>query len=174
MAKKVASLSTQAVSLAVNEDSAATPIYIAAPTDSVYPSSKLKVTVTGLPTDGTVLLSDGLTAVYVGETLTVAQLTSLMFKPTFGVFGQSSTFTYKVTDPSGVSAVGSATLAIGPDILPPVTVSASLTVAENSGPMAIRIAAPTDPNYTALQLSVTVTGLPTDGTVLLSDALTSV
>src|SRR5260221_7935438 len=88
------------------------------------------------------------------------------------MFGQSATFTYAVTDPSGLSTSGTATLAIGADTMPPMTTSASLTVTENAAPTAIGIAAPTDPNYSALQLSIKVTGLPADGTVLLSDGVT--
>ncbi|HET9849835.1 MAG TPA: hypothetical protein VFR68_14925, partial [Candidatus Dormibacteraeota bacterium] len=165
---------TTATSLTVAENALATSIGIAAPTDPNYSGSQLKVTVTGLPTPGTVLLSDGLTAVSSGETLTVAQLTGLMFKPKAGTFGTSSRFTYKVTDPSGLSTTGTASLAVGPDTMPPVTTPATLTVAGNSAAAAIGIAAPTDPNYSATQLSVLVTGLPTDGTVLLSDGVTTV
>ena len=62
--------------------------------------------------------SDGVTAVTAGQTLSVAQLTGLMFKPTAGLFGQSSTFSYKVTDPSGLSTTGAATLGIGPAAVP--------------------------------------------------------
>src|SRR5216683_2354047 len=167
---------TTAASLTVAENAAATAIAIAAPTDANYAASQLNVTVTGaLPTDGTVYLADGVTAVTSGEILTVAQLIGLTFKPTSGVFSQSSTFIYTVTDPSGLSASGSATLAIGPDTTPPVTTAASLTVAENAGATAIGIAAPTDPNYSASQLSVMLTGtLPTDGTLYLADGVTAV
>jgi len=94
-----------------------------------------------------VLLADGITKVYVGEILTVDQLTGLKFLATPGVFGQSSKFTYTVTDPTGGKASGSAILAIGPDTTPPVTTSASLTVAENAAATAIGIAAPIDANY---------------------------
>jgi hypothetical protein len=89
--------------------------------------------VTGLPTDGNLYLAGGLTRVYSGEILTAAQLTSLLFKPTFGLFGTSSSFTYAVSDPSGTRASGTAALTIAPDNLSPVTIPASLTVAENSG-----------------------------------------
>jgi hypothetical protein len=159
---------TTAATLTVAENAVATAIGIKAPNDPNYTASQLSVTVTGLPTDGTVSLANG-TAVTSGEPLTVAQLTGLMFQPTAGVFGQSSTFSYKVTDPSGLSATGAATLAIGPDTTPPVTTAATLTVAENAAATAIGIKAPTDPNYTASQLSVTLNSLPTDGTVSLAN-----
>src|SRR5260370_25614522 len=114
------SVNTTSTYLTVNEDSGATAIGIVAPTDTGYAAQKLTITVTSLQSDGSVLLSDGVTFVTIGMKLTVAQLTALLFKPSLGVFGQSSTFTYKVTDPSGTSALGSAALSIGP-APPPVT-----------------------------------------------------
>ncbi len=129
---------------------------------------------TGLPTDGTVLLSDGATAVSVGESLTAAQLGGLEFKPNSGAFAQSSNFAYTVSDPTGSTTSGSAALSIGPQNTTLVTTPRSLSVAENSGATPIGLAAPSDANFAASQLSVTVTALPTDGTVLLSDGATPV
>ena len=174
MARKNSSISTSSETLVVAENSGPAPIGILAPTDTLYPSNKLIITVTGLPNDGTVLRPDGITPVSLGATLTVAQLTGLMFKPTAGAFGQSSTFSYKVSDPAGLSANGTATVAIGPDTIPPTTTDPTLTVAPNSGVTPIGIPAPTDPNFIASQLNVTVTELPSDGTVLLSDGVTAV
>ncbi len=166
---------TTAASLTVAENAAATAIGITAPTDANYSASQLTVTVSGLPSDGTVYLADGVTAVTSGEILTVAQLTGLTFKPTSGAYSQTSQFTYSVSDPSGLSASGTATLAIAAASGGPQTTAASLTVAENAAATAIGIAAPTDPNYTASQLSVTVSGtLPSDGTVYLADGVTAV
>jgi hypothetical protein len=65
-------LTVTSTSLTVTENAAATPIGLPAPSDISYTSSQLKVIVTGLPTGGTVLLSDGVTAVTNGEILTVA------------------------------------------------------------------------------------------------------
>jgi hypothetical protein len=158
----------------IYESSGLTDIQISSPTDSRYSSSRLIITVKALPTDGTNFLADGVTKVSVGETLTVAQLTGLKFAAAPGLFGVSSTFAYSVTDPSGASASGAAAITIAPDSLPPVTTPVSLTVAENANATAIGIAAPIDPNYTASQLTSTVTGLPSDGTVYLADDTTSV
>src|SRR5258708_3966316 len=146
------------------------------PFGSNYSASQLTVTVSGLPSDGTVYLADKVTLVTSGEILTVAQLTGLTFKPTTGVASQSSQFTYSVTDPSNLSASGTATLAIAaPSGSGPVTTAASLTVAQNAATTTIGIPAPTDPNYSASQLSVTLTGtLPTDGTLYLADGVTAV
>ena len=172
-----AKVTTTATTLTVAENSAATPISIPAPVDTKYSASQLAVTVKALPTDGSIYLADGTTAVTVGEKLTVAQLTGLTFKPTTGDFSLSSSLSYKVTDPSGASATGSATLAIGPATTAPTaptTTPASLTVAENAAATAIGIAAPTDPSYSASQLTVTVNALPSDGTVYLADGTTAV
>jgi hypothetical protein len=165
---------TSSTNLTVYENSGLTNIQIPPPTDNRYSSSLLIITVRALPTDGTIFLADGVTKVSVGETLTVAQLTGLKFGAAPGLFGVSSTFAYSVTDPSRSSATGLATITIAPDSLPPVTTAVSLTVAENANATAIGIAAPTDPNYTASQLTITVTGLPSDGTVYLGDGMTSV
>jgi hypothetical protein len=165
---------TTSTSLTVAENSGATPIGIPAPTDATFAASALGAKVTGLPTDGTVVLSDGVTAVTVGQSLTVAQLTGLEFKPTSGAFAQSSSFGYSVSDPTGATTSGGATLSIGASSAPLVTTPASLTVDENSGATPIGIVAPSDASYAASQLSVKVTALPTDGAVLLSDGSTPV
>ena len=56
----------------------------------------------------------------------------------------------------------------GPGSLPTLSaIGVSLTVAGNSGDTLIGIDAPTDSRYSAAQLTITVTALPTDGTVML-------
>src|SRR5436305_991655 len=95
--KTTSSLTTFPDLITVGENSGPTPIGIVAPLDSLYPANRLTVKVTGLPTDGIVYLSDSVTQVSTGQTLTVSQLTGIVFKPTPGLFGTSSTFTYSVT-----------------------------------------------------------------------------
>ena len=107
---------TQQRVLAVNANSGPTPIDIAAPTDPDDPAASLTVTVGSLPSDGTVVLADGVTPVSTGQTLTVNQLTTLQFVPTPNLIGQSSTFTYSVSDPVGNTGFGTAFLGIN---LPP-------------------------------------------------------
>src|SRR6266851_1448117 len=119
-------ITTTSASLTVPENASATTIGLVAPTDTQYSASQLTITVTGLPTDGTVLLADGVTKVYSGEILTVAQLTGLTFKPNSGVYSQSSQFTYSVSDPAGLSTSGTATLAIAGASGGPQTTAASL------------------------------------------------
>ena len=166
---QVRSVSTTPASLVVVPDATATTIGIAAPTDPNYAANQLTITVASLPTNGTVLLSDGVTPVTSGEVLTSAQLTGLLFAPATGQSKQSSAFTYTVADPANAVTTGTAALAIGAAIGNPTASSPSLTVAENAGATAIGIAAPTDPKYAVSQLGVTLTALPTDGTVTLAD-----
>ncbi len=155
-----------AASLTVAENSGPTPIGIAAPYDANFAASQLSAKVTGLPTDGSVFLADGTTAVTLGQSLSVAQLAGLEFAPTTGVFGQSSSFSYTVSDPSGASTNGTATLSVGPQNAALTTTPVSLTVPANSPATPVGIQAPSDANFAASQLSVQVTALPTDGTVL--------
>ena len=161
-------------SLSVSENSAATPMGIAAPSDTGYAASSLSVTVGALPTDGMIVMADGKTAVSTGQVLTVAQLGGLEFVATGGAFDRTSTFAYTVADPGGATAQGSETLSIGKAVGNPVAASASLSVAENSGASPIGIVLPTDPNYASSSLTVLLGGLPTDGSVTLSDGVTAV
>jgi hypothetical protein len=182
-------------SLSIPENSIATAINIPTPSDTSYSSPQLSVTVDTLLSDGTVLMSDGLTPVTVDETLTVAQPTGLEFTPTPNGAGQSSEFALIVSERSGGTVSGTATLAIASSNTPSVTAadaassntpsaeaamtvltedSTSLTVAENSEATAISIPTPSDANFSASQLSATVTPLPSNGTVLLGDGTTPV
>ena len=160
--------------LTIAANSGSTAIGIRSPTDASFVSTALNARVMALPTNGTVMLSDGSTPVTLGETLTIGQLTGLQFKPTPGVSAQSSSFTYNVTDPTGSTTAGNATLIVGPNNTPLVTTPQSLTVVANSAATPIGIVAPNDTNFAASALSVTVTQLPTDGAVLLSDGTTPV
>jgi len=160
--------------LSVAAASAPIAIGIPAPTDSLYPTSKLKVRITALPNDGTIYLADGVTPVVLGELLTVGELSTLTFAGGAGAAGQSRQLSYAVTDPAGTSATGAATLSVVANTLDPRTIPASLSVAADSGATTINIAAPTDPKYSAASLTVKVLGTPEDGTVLLADGVTRV
>lgn len=108
--------------LAVDQNSGPTPIGIAAPSDLLTSADSLTISVTGLPSDGIVVLADGVTPLSIGQTLTIAELTGLQFIPTAGLIGQTSRFSYTVTDIAGNAAFGSAALGInlistGPDLI---------------------------------------------------------
>jgi hypothetical protein len=160
--------------------SGAVALGIIAPADAAYGAASLTVKAGNLPTDGTIVLADGVTKVTAGETLTVAQLTGLKFIPGATSFGQAATltaaesvFTYTVSDPAGHSATGSVLTAIG-QMGAPLAPATTLSVAAGSGATPIGIIAPTDPTYPASTLAVKALSLPTDGTVFLADGKTQV
>jgi hypothetical protein len=111
-------LSQSATSLTVTENSLAKLIGIAAPVDTAYASSALTVKVAALPSNGTILLADGVTPVGIGQSLTVTQLTALKFRPALNSFGNSSSFGFTVSDPAGASVSAAATLTIGAATVP--------------------------------------------------------
>lgn len=167
-------VTTTPASLSVTAGSTPTAIGIVAPVDPNYPSPKVEVTVTSLPTDGSVYLADGVTPVLPGEPLTVSQLTGLTFVGNFNAAGQSSNLNYTVSDLTGGSASGSATLSVTANTNGPVTTATSLSVAGNATPTSIGIVAPTDPNFTSTNLTATALALPTNGTLFLADGVTAV
>ncbi len=81
------------------EEGANVSLGLSAPTDADA-NSTLVITVTGLPTIGTVLLADGTTAVVNGQTLTAAELVGLQYRPPLDhVAGTpSGNFNYAVSD----------------------------------------------------------------------------
>ena len=88
----VASSST----ITVAEESADTPLGLVAPTD--VDGNALTITVTGLPSTGTITLADG-TPVTNGQVLTAAQLAGLQFDAPADLLAATSTsFTYSVSD----------------------------------------------------------------------------
>ena len=105
--------------LTVAGNSAATPIGIPAPSDPNYPADRLSITVIKAPSYGKVVLADRNTAVAVGQTLTTAELTGLMFVPAPGAFDYRETFAYVVKNPPGLTASGSVTLTIRPNEMSP-------------------------------------------------------
>src|SRR5437762_12929404 len=132
----MAGLSENSTFLAVAEDSAAIAIGIPTPTDANFPASQLSVTVTALPLNGAVLLADGTTPVSIGESLTVAQLIGLEFRPVPNSAGQSSDLAFTVSDPGGNTVSASATLAIDLSNTPPVATAptASTNTASTGSP----------------------------------------
>lgn len=97
-------------SLTVAGNGPATAIGITAPRDPLA----VTITVTGVPTNGTVFLSNGTTPVIVSEALTVDQLTGLQFRPMPGVSNVGSSLTYIATDAAQNSTAGAAALTVGP------------------------------------------------------------
>jgi serralysin len=91
------------------EDGAALALGIGAPTDA--DGDALTVQVNGLPSGGTVKTSAGVTVTN-GQTLTVAQLTSLTFTPGANANGSIGGFSYSVSDGNGGAASQTVNLSI--------------------------------------------------------------
>jgi len=86
--------------LSMDEDANNTAFNISAPSDA--DGDNLTITVTAVPTGGTLTLADG-TEVTVNSTLTVSQLTGLVFTPDANLNDDTTTFgafTYTVSDGS--------------------------------------------------------------------------
>ncbi|MCF7569632.1 gliding motility-associated C-terminal domain-containing protein [Sabulilitoribacter arenilitoris] len=82
------------------ENSVDTELNIVAPSD--MDADALTITVTGLPAAGTITLSNG-TAVTNGQTLTIAELTSLQYDAPASIVNPGD-FTYNVTDKDGTTS----------------------------------------------------------------------
>ncbi|MGI1677094.1 MAG: type I secretion C-terminal target domain-containing protein [Cellvibrionaceae bacterium] len=84
---------------------------IVAPTDFDSDDSTLVITVTSLPpTVGTVMLADGVTPVTLGQVLTIAELTGLVFDA--GTVEGTEAFTYTVSD-GDIVTTGTTTIDVG-------------------------------------------------------------
>ncbi len=88
-------------SVIVMEGTAPVSLNISAPTD-VDTSDVLTATITGLPTNGAVTLSNG-TAVSNGQSLSIAALQGLKFAATSNAGDSTSSFAYSVSDGHGGS-----------------------------------------------------------------------
>ncbi len=150
--------------ITVAEESANTPLGLAAPTD--VDGDALTITVTGLPTVGTITLADG-TPVANGQVLTAAQLAGLQFDAPADLLATTTTsFTYSVNDGT-ITVDAGTTINVTPVNDAPVATSSTITVAEESANTPLGLAAPTDADGDAL--TITVTGLPSVGTITLAD-----
>jgi Bacterial Ig domain/von Willebrand factor type D domain/RTX calcium-binding nonapeptide repeat (4 copies) len=99
--------------LTLLEDAAPTPLGITVPTD--VDGDPLTLVVNSVPdgTKGQIRLSDG-TVVKAGASLTLDQLTTLVFAPTRNANGSAGTFSYSVSDGKGGSASQTVTVQITP------------------------------------------------------------
>ncbi|MCB1077315.1 MAG: DUF4347 domain-containing protein, partial [Verrucomicrobiae bacterium] len=105
-------------SISVDEESIDTPLGLTAPTDG--DGDTLTITVTGLPSVGTVTLANG-TPVTNGMTLTSAQLTGLLYDaPAELASAVNTSFTYTVSDGKAPADTGTVAIAVSPVNDPPV------------------------------------------------------
>ncbi|WP_145654678.1 Ig-like domain-containing protein [Azospirillum brasilense] len=119
----------EAKHVAIDQNSSRVGLSIDKPVDPE--GDPLTITVTGLPTVGTLQRYDG-TALSIGDTLTPDQLAAVIYTPPFGATGAAGSFSYAVSD--GTNLVGRAvTISLTPVQWLSLTPS-SLSIAEsNSG-----------------------------------------
>lgn len=115
--------------ITVAEASVDTPLGLVAPTD--VDGDALTITVTGLPSVGTVTLADG-TAVANGQVLTAAQLAGLQFDAPADLLAATSTsFSYSVSDGT-ITVNAGTTINLTPVNDAPIASSSAVTVAEDA------------------------------------------
>ena len=126
--------------LSLPQDSGARTIGIEISAANDQPASETCAIIIRLPSNGTVLFADGMTAVAQGQTLSTAQLKRLRFKPAIDAVGQISDLSYLIVSPAGGALAGCVLLIVRP-AAPPLhaTVRAPASVAESSS------AGPTSP-----------------------------
>ncbi len=117
----------EAKHVAIDQNSSRVGLSIDKPVDPE--GDPLTITVTGLPTVGTLQRYDG-TALAVGDTLTPDQLAAVIYTPPFGATGAAGSFSYAVSD--GTHLVGRAvTISLTP-VQWLSLVPSSLSIAEGS------------------------------------------
>ena len=117
--------------ITLDEDSTDFGLEIAAPTDA--DGDSLTITVTGLPTGGTLSTADG-TEVTNGMTLTISQLTGLTFTPDANLNDDNTdfgSFSYSVSDGT-TSTSGTVNISVTPvNDAPEFTSGPDLNIEEN-------------------------------------------
>jgi len=119
----------------------------------------VSITVTSVPTSGTLLLADGITVVGAGQTLTPEQASGLLFKPATDFVGQAA-ITFFVTDNQGSTSNG-ATVSLNvvdtspppPTNQAPVGVNDSATTAEDTPATGNVLGNDSDPDGDALTVT---------------------
>ncbi|TQV85242.1 retention module-containing protein [Exilibacterium tricleocarpae] len=151
--------------LSVGEMDANVDLGVNAPTDA--DGDSLTITVTGLPSQGGMTLADG-TPVAVGQVLTATQFEGLQYSGPGAAYDGDDVggFTYSVSD--GTETVnGAVDISVIATDDAPVVDTATVAVVETAANVGLGLSAPTDVD--SAELTITVTGLPTVGTVKLAD-----
>ncbi|MFM9914845.1 MAG: Ig-like domain-containing protein, partial [Rhizobacter sp.] len=132
--------------------------------------SVASVTVTSIPPGSTLLLADGTTVVLSGQTLTPQQAAGLLLHPSANFNGQTG-ITFFVTDNEGLAS-DPATVTINVISVNDAPIAAPLSaIGPEDTPLAVSLSG-SDVDGTVT--SFTITRLPTNGTLFLSDGTTPV
>ena len=129
--------------LTLDEDSSDVALGIATPSDA--DGDSLTITVTGLPTGGTLTTADG-TEVTNNMTLSISQLTGLIFTPDANLNTDNTdfgSFTYSVSDGS-LTSTGTVNISVTPvNDAPEAAADKTITMDEDAIDQALEISAPT-------------------------------
>ncbi|HOX66633.1 MAG TPA: Ig-like domain-containing protein, partial [Burkholderiaceae bacterium] len=132
--------------------------------------SVASVTVTSIPPGSTLLLADGTTVVMAGQTLTPGQAAGLLLQPSANFNGQTA-ITFFVTDNEGLAS-NPATVTINVISVNDAPVAAPFSaIGPEDTPLPVSLSA-SDVDGTVT--SFTISRLPTNGTLFLSDGTTPV
>jgi hypothetical protein len=118
------------------------------------------VTMSELPVNGTVLLSDGVNTLVPGQMLSLAELSGLIFAPDADASGKISSLRYRADGPVETAASGGVVLIVGPDA--PLTSIPVASAAEGSNivtPLALALLL----DATLSSSSMTLAASPADG-----------
>ncbi|MBC7956501.1 MAG: hypothetical protein H7Y33_11610, partial [Cytophagales bacterium] len=159
--------SASSATMSVNED-ATLPISLVGQDSD---GNVTRVTVTSIPAGSTLLLADGVTPVLAGQTLTAAQASTLLFRPSPD-FNGGNAVTFTVTDnQGGVSAPATVQINVLAVNDPPVATSGIARAGPEGTPIAVGLGG-TDIDGTIA--GVTVTSAPANGSLFLADGVTPV
>src|SRR5258705_202109 len=145
------------------------------PTSPLVPSTTLSGSATPTAAIGTVYLSDGVTAVTNGMTLSSGQLTGLLFRPVADANGAAGTLSYTGNEGNGGADSQTGRLIITQvNDAPVADPDKTVTVAEDTGKTGLGIAAPTDVDGDPLTIAVRGVRTAGMGRVYLPDGVTAV
>ena len=157
-------------SIQILEDADNVSLNIGLPSDPE--SGLMSVQVIGVPGQGAVLNGSSGNEVGLGDTLTINQLTDLVFKPSTNFVGDAGKFEYVVIDDGGVQSTSSVGFLIeavndaptfGPDAIQDIEFTGSLTT------VALSVPNPSDAEESIS--TVTVIALPAYGSILNAQGL---
>jgi hypothetical protein len=155
--------------LTLLEDATATSLGITSPTD--IDGDPLTLVINSVPdsTKGEVRLSDG-TVVKTDASLTVAQLSTLVFETASNANGSAGSFSYTINDGQGSTATQAISINITPvNDVPVADPNKTITLLQDSAPTALSITVPTDVDGDPLTLVVNSIPDAAKGEIRLSD-----
>jgi formylglycine-generating enzyme required for sulfatase activity len=142
--------------LQVLDDAGPTPVGIGQPMDP--DGDPLTVEVSGLPIKGSIKVADRELAI--GDTLTVAELSSVTYSPMRGAVGEAGSFSFLIRDDHGATTIGRVPVTVDRANQPPVIESQSVLTLPA---IPLNIKPPVDPEGDPL--TITIAEVPERGVI---------